>query len=112
MSKLIPKAYKFRFYPQDDLKIILAKTFGCGRFVYNKTLDFSEKHYAQKDIINNYKNLTGTDRINFVTELKNTLEEDKENPNYGKLKCPWLHEVSSIALQQASRHLNNAYDRV
>ena len=62
MSKLIPKAYKFRFYPQDDLKIILAKTFGCVRFVYNKTLDFSEKHYAQKDIIDNYKNLTGTDR--------------------------------------------------
>ena len=111
MSKLIPKAYKFRFYPQDDLKIILAKTFGCVRFVYNKTLDFSEKHYAQKDIINNYKNLTGTDRINFVTELKNTLEEDKENPNYGKLKYPWLHEVSSIALQQSARHLNNAYDR-
>ena len=96
MSKLIPKAYKFRFYPQDDLKIILAKTFGCGRFVYNKTLDFSEKHYAQKDIIDNYKNLTGTDRINFVTELK----------------YPWLHEVSSIALQQSARHLNNAYDRV
>ena len=46
MSKLIPKAYKFRFYPQDDLKIILAKTFGCVRFVYNKTLDFSEKHYT------------------------------------------------------------------
>ena len=111
MSKLIPKAYKFRFYPQDDLKIILAKTFGCGRFVYNKTLDFSEKHYAQKDIIDNYKNLTGTDRINFVTELKNTLEEDKENPNYGNLKYPWLHEVSSIALQQSARHLNNAYDR-
>ena len=111
MSKLIPKAYKFRFYTQDDLKIILAKTFGCVRFVYNQTLDFSEKHYAQKDIIDNYKNLTGTDRINFVTELKNTLEEDKENPNYGKLKYPWLHEVSSIALQQSARHLNNAYDR-
>ena len=51
MSKLIPKAYKFRFYPQDDLKIILAKTFGCVRFVYNKTLDFSEKHYAQKEVL-------------------------------------------------------------
>ena len=120
MSKLIPKAYKYRFYPQDDLKVILAKTFGCVRFVYNQTLDFSEKHYADKELLKEtlesqgleYKNLTGTDRINFVTELKNTLEEDKENPNYGKLKYPWLHEVSSIALQQASRHLNNAYDRV
>lgn len=115
MSKLIQKAYKYRFYPQDDLKIILAKTFGCVRFVYNKTLDFSEKHYAQKEVLEShaleYKNLTGTDRINFVTELKNTLEEDKDNPNYGQLKYPWLQKVSSIALQQSARHLNNAYDR-
>ena len=78
MSKLIQnqKAYKYRFYPQDDLKIILAKTFGCVRFVYNQTLDFSEKHYAQKEVFEShaleYKNLTGTDRINFITELKNT----------------------------------------
>jgi putative transposase len=115
MSKLIPKAYKYRFYPQDDLKVILAKTFGCVRFVYNKTLDFSEKHYAQKEVLESkvleYKNLTGIDRVKFVTELKNTLEEDKDNPNYGKLKYPWLHEVTSIALQQSARHLNNAYDR-
>ena len=115
MSKLIPKAYKYRFYPQDDLKVILAKTFGCVRFVYNKTLDFSEKHYAQKEVLESkgleYKNLTGIDRVKFVTELKNTLEEDKDNPNYGKLKYPWLHEVTSIALQQSVRHLNNAYDR-
>lgn len=115
MSKLIPKAYKYRFYPQDDSKVILAKTFGCVRFVYNKTLDFSEKHYAQKEVLESkgleYKNLTGIDRVKFVTELKNTLEEDKDNPNYGKLKYPWLHEVTSIALQQSARHLNNAYDR-
>ena len=115
MSKLIPKAYKYRFYPQDDLKVILAKTFGCVRFVYNKTLDFSEKHYAQKEVLESkgleYKNLTGIDRVKFITGLKNTLEEDKENPNYGKLKYPWLHEVTSIALQQSARHLNNAYDR-
>ena len=115
MSKLIPKAYKYRFYPQDDLKVILAKTFGCVRFVYNKTLDFSEKHYAQKEVLESkgleYKNLTGIDRVKFITGLKNTLEEDKDNPNYGKLKYPWLHEVTSIALQQSVRHLNNAYDR-
>ncbi len=115
MSKIIKRAYKYRFYPQDDLKIILAKTFGCVRFVYNKTLDFSEKHYAQKEILESqglvYKNLTGTNRINFVTELKNTLEDDQNNPNYGKLKYPWLHEVSSITLQQSAKHLNTAYDR-
>ena len=90
MSKLIKRAYKFRFYPQDDLKIILAKTFGCVRFVYNKTLDFSEKHYAQKELLESkglkYKNLTGTDRVNFVKTLKDLTEDDPNNPNYGKLK--------------------------
>ena len=89
MNKIIKRAYKYRFYPQDELKIILAKTFGCVRFVYNKTLDFSEKHYAQKEILESqglkYKNLTGTDRVNFVTELKNTLEDDHNNPNYGMI---------------------------
>ncbi|NCQ52113.1 helix-turn-helix domain-containing protein [archaeon] len=51
MSNLINKAYKFRFYPQNDLKEILAKTFGCARFVYNQTLAFSEQHYSQKPIL-------------------------------------------------------------
>ena len=29
------KAYKFRIYPNKKQKEILAKTFGCCRFVYN-----------------------------------------------------------------------------
>ena len=68
MSNLINKAYKFRFYPQNDLKVILAKTFGCSRFVYNHTLAFSESHYANKESIQDqgliYKNLTEKDRVN------------------------------------------------
>ncbi|NCQ52238.1 helix-turn-helix domain-containing protein [archaeon] len=66
MSNLINKAYKFRFYPPNDLKEILAKTFGCSRFVYNQTLAFSEAHtYHDRDenaCINlyNYKNTVGT----------------------------------------------------
>jgi putative transposase len=111
MSQFINKAYKFRFYPQEELKVILAKTFGCVRFVYNQTLVFSEKHYYQKDKVENYKHLTGTDRVNFVTQFKNTIETDIDNSNYGKLKYPWLNEVSSIALQQSARHLNEAYSR-
>ena len=115
MSKLIKRAYKFRFYPQNDLKVILAKTFGSVRFVYNQILDFSEKHYAQKVVLESqgleYKNLTSSDRVNFVKTLKDLTEEDKTNPNYGQLKYPWLNEVSSIALQQSARHLNDAYSR-
>ncbi len=115
MSKLIKRAYKFRFYPKNDLKVILAKTFGCVRFVYNQTLNFSEKHYAQKELLESqgleYKPLNSSDRVNFVKTLKDLTETDIENPSYGQLKYPWLHEVSSIALQQSARHLNDAYSR-
>ncbi|WP_155891045.1 helix-turn-helix domain-containing protein, partial [Ectobacillus panaciterrae] len=32
------KAYKFRIYPTAAQCVLLAKTFGCVRFVYNKML--------------------------------------------------------------------------
>lgn len=32
------KAYKFRLYPTDEQALIIRKTFGCVRFVYNKML--------------------------------------------------------------------------
>ena len=115
MSNLINKAYKFRFYPQNDLKVILAKTFGCSRFVYNQTLAFSESHYSNKESIQDqgliYKNLTEKDRVNFVKSLKDSIELDPLNPNFNQLKYPWLFDVSSIALQQSAKHLNTAYSK-
>ena len=33
------KAFKYRMYPNREQRILLAKTFGCTRFVYN--------HYRQ-----------------------------------------------------------------
>jgi putative transposase len=106
MGKNIKRAYKFRFYPQKDLIIFLAKTFGCSRFVYNQTLKFSEEHYKNKFLDNDkkvvnekYKALSSIDRVNYIKTLKS-------NPEYS-----WLKEVSSIALQQSVIHLNTAYDR-
>ena len=32
------KAYKFRLYPNEEQKILFTKTFGCVRFVYNKSI--------------------------------------------------------------------------
>ena len=29
------RAYKYRIYPTEEQKVLLAKTFGCCRFVYN-----------------------------------------------------------------------------
>ena len=33
------KAYKFRLYPNDNQKILINKTFGCTRFIYNHFLN-------------------------------------------------------------------------
>ena len=32
------KGYKFRIYPNDQQKVLIAKTFGCARLVYNYLL--------------------------------------------------------------------------
>ena len=33
------KAYKFRLYPDDNQKMLINKTFGCTRFIYNHFLN-------------------------------------------------------------------------
>ena len=43
------KAYKFRLYPDDEQKILIHKTFGCVRFVYN--------HFLNDCMENGYKKL-------------------------------------------------------
>ena len=102
------KAFKFRFFPDSEQIFLLEHYFGSVRFVYNKTLSYSIQHYASRetkftddfgDLIvipnNEFKSLSSTDRVNYLSELK--------------IQFPWLHNVSSIALQQSIINLNNAY---
>ncbi len=35
---LVNKAYKFRIYPTKEQETLIAKTIGCGRFVFNHFL--------------------------------------------------------------------------
>ena len=37
------KAYRYRIYPNKSQKILLARTFGCVRFVYNHFLNKKQK---------------------------------------------------------------------
>lgn len=39
------RAYKYRIYPTDEQKVMLAKTFGCCRYVYNWAFELIEKEY-------------------------------------------------------------------
>ena len=86
------KAYKYRIYPNEKQKEIIAKTFGCCRFVYNKYL-------AEK--IELYK-----------TEKKNkSVLECSKNMAQLKDELEWLTEVDSTALQSSLKDLDNAYKK-
>ena len=44
-------AYRFRIYPNREQEVLLAKTFGCCRFLYNQMLnDKIREHEATKKI--------------------------------------------------------------
>lgn len=84
------KAFKYRIYPNAEQTILLAKTFGCVRFVYNHFLDQRIKAYEIDDKFISYNSCA-----NSLVSLK----EEKD----------FLKEVDSISLQQALRHLDVAY---
>ena len=81
------KAFKFRIYPTTEQEALLAKTFGCVRFVYNKMLSDRIKHYKE----------TGKSLNNTPAQYKNEFE--------------WLKEVDSLALANAQLNLNKAYKK-
>ena len=89
MSKT-KRAYKYRFYPTDEQKRILAQTFGCCRFVYNWGLSTRKTAFFQHG-----QKLTYNDLSAMLPYLK------KEHP--------WLADVSSVPVQQSLRHLDRAY---
>lgn len=77
--------YKFRIYPNDKQEKLLAKTFGCSRFVYNKFLEmFNNDGYISKIDKNNYCN-------------RNLKQE-----------YPWLKEVDKFSLTNSIYNLDNA----
>jgi putative transposase len=46
-TMLINKAYKFRIYPTEQQEILIAKTIGCCRFVFNRFLgQWNDKYKA------------------------------------------------------------------
>ena len=89
MSKT-KRAYKYRFYPTDEQKRILAQTFGCCRFVYNWGLSTRKTAYFQHG-----QKLTYNDLSAMLPNLKK--------------EYPWLADVSSVPVQQSLRHLDRAY---
>ena len=86
------RAFKFRLLPNKYQSILLAKTFGSVRFVYNRMLserqETYEKHKDDKEMLKKQK---------FPTPAKY------------KEEFPFLKEVDSLALANAQMNLQTAY---
>lgn len=86
------KAYKFRFYPTDEQALLIRKTFGSVRFVYNKMLAERKETYQN------------------LKEDKEALKKVKHpTPAKYKKEFEWLKEVDSLALANAQLNLDKAY---
>ena len=86
------KAYKFRIYPNKEQEILIAKTIGCSRFVFNHFLGQWNDNYKETG-----KGLTYNSCSSQLTQLKK--------------KLLWLQEVDSIAIQSSLKNLADSYSR-
>lgn len=86
------RAYKYRLYPNKQQEVLLAKHFGCCRFIYNYALDKKIKAY-QKD-------KTNLSRFDIQADLPKMKKSEEYH---------WLSEVNSLSLQTALANLDSAF---
>ena len=83
---LILKAFKYRIYPNSEQEILINKTFGCCRWMWNRMLSDKQAYYQE-----NHKSITIT-------------------PAHYKDEFEWLKEVDSLALANVQMNLQTAYN--
>ena len=104
-AKLFVKGFKFPIYPTPEQKVLLDKTFGCCRRVYNVLLAETSREYdayaehKKLGIPATPPNVTGYGLVNRLPLLKKDPE------------LHYLKEVPAVALQQSAIHLGVAYRR-
>ncbi|WP_393965747.1 IS200/IS605 family element RNA-guided endonuclease TnpB [Exiguobacterium sp. S22-S28] len=86
------KAYKFRIYPTKEQEILIAKTIGCSRFVFNHFLAKWDETYKTTG-----KGLSYGSCSKEIPLLKQEFD--------------WLKEVDSTSVQISVKHLADAFDR-
>ena len=79
------RAYRYRIHPNREQRILLGKTFGCCRFIYNRML---------------------SDKIEWYEKHHEML---RTTPAQYKKEYEWLKEVDSLALANVQLHLEEAY---
>lgn len=88
------KAYKFRIYPNKQQEILINKTIGSSRFVFNHFLHLWNESYS--------KTKKGLSYNTCATKLPSM----KKSEEYS-----WLKEVDSIALQSSIKNLEDSFNR-
>lgn len=86
------KSFVYRLYPNKEQEILLAKHFGCNRFIYNWALNLRKESYEQSG-----KTISKFELNKMVTQLAK------------KEEYSWLQEVLSQSLQQSIQNLDTAY---
>ena len=86
------KAFKYRLYPTEPQKELIAKHIGSSRFVYNLALETKNAAY-----IGAKHNYSAFDLVKQLPELKKEL--------------PWLKEVNSQSLQQSIQNMDIAFKK-
>lgn len=86
------KAFKYRLYPTEPQKELIAKHIGSSRFVYNLALETKNAAY-----ISAKHDYSAFDLVKQLPELKKEL--------------PWLKEVNSQSLQQAIQNMDIAFKK-
>jgi putative transposase len=94
MTKVVKRAYKYRFYPTPEQAADLSRTFGCVRKVWNLALEARTTAWHQRH-----------ERVTYL-QSSALLTGWKHSDDLG-----YLNEVSSVPLQQALRHLQSAFTR-
>lgn len=84
------KSFKVRIYPNQKQQILINKTFGCVRYIYNYMLRLKQKAYNIFELKLNYVKISS-----ILTKLKQ--------------RKSWLYKVDAVALQQCLRDLDITY---
>lgn len=89
----ILKAYKYRIYPNKEQEILIQKTFGCCRFVYNQTLAYRIGLYQTQE-----KSMSKFDCNEYVNKVL--------KPQY-----EFLLEPDKFSLTNSVWNMDNAYQK-
>lgn len=93
-TKVVKRAYKYRFYPTDEQAEQLVETFGCVRYVYNRALAERSRAWSQEQ-----RRISHADTDRMLTGWKREPE------------TLWLTGPSKGPLQATLRNLQGAFDK-